>query len=256
MGGGLWAAWKGGRVARLLIGGALVFAGLSLGPVIRVLPSDTGGINLLYSLLYYAVPLFNVLEHNVDRFILPSVFLLVLGASLVIGRSSFKVQLTWCLACLLEFILLSPAPWPVPTAPAQPHPISQRIQEMPAGAVIDIPYTYPNTRQAVGDVFFQQTVHQQPIPYRLEGIGPNMVVPVVRDNSFFERIHNLSQGEGTSEDAQCAGTSELISLGFEYVVLRAELYSERPESLIRTLSKCTTLKMESDSRYLFQLSDP
>jgi hypothetical protein len=48
----------------------------------------------------------------------------------------------------------------------------------------------------------------------------------------------------------------LKDLGFEYVVLRAELYSEQPESLIQTLSKCTTLQMESDSRYLFQLSGP
>ena len=100
--------------------------------------------------------------------------------------------------------------------------ISIAIAEGPTGAVIDIPYTVPQTTQAIGDIFFQQTIHNQPIPYRLEGVGPNMVYPTVRDNPFFERIHNLSQQQGTAQDAMCAGTQDLVEMGFRYVVLRQD----------------------------------
>ena len=252
---GLWAAWKGPFSVRFCLACALSFGALSLGPIVRFGPTDVGGINLWYGLWYTVVPLFNVLEHNVDRFILPAFVLLVLGVSHQLqGRPQWQQRLIG-LACLLEWLLLGPTPWPSPLAPAVVHPVSIAIAEGESGAVIDIPYTVPQTTQAIGDIFFQQTVHKQPIPYRLEGVGPNMVHPTVRDNPFFERIHNLSQQEGTAQDAMCAGTQELASLGFRYVVLRQDSL-DNSQQLEHTLSQCLTPVFSEANRQLYQFSVP
>ena len=146
------------------------------------------------------------------------------------------------LACLLEWLLLGPMPWPSPLAPAVVHPVSTYIAEGESGAVIDIPYTVPQTTQAIGDIFFQQTVHKQPIPYRLEGVGPNMVHPTVRDNPFFERIHNLSQQEGTSQDAMCRH-SGTCRFGLSLYCACVKTASTTASSLEYTLSRCLTLVM-------------
>ena len=130
-----------------------------------------------------------------------------------------------------------------------------RIAESGGGAVIDIPYTIPQSTQVIGDIFFQQSIHQQPIPYRLEGVGPNMVYPTVRDNPFFERIHNLSQQQGTSQDAVCAGTQELASLGFRYIVLRQDSLTESRQ-LEYTLSQCLEHVVTAENRQLYQFSVP
>lgn len=255
MGIALWAGWKGDFKIRFCLASALSFAALSLGPVVRLLPTDIGGINLWYSLWYGIVPLFNVLEHNVDRFILPAYLFLVMGAAAFAQRLSHRYQLGLGVICLIEWLLLSPSPWPSPLAPAREHPISVRIAESGGGAVIDIPYTIPQSTQVIGDIFFQQSIHQQPIPYRLEGVGPNMVYPTVRDNPFFERIHNLSQQQGTSQDAVCAGTQELATLGFRYIVLRQDSLTESRQ-LEYTLSQCLELVLSAENRQLYQFSVP
>ena len=252
---GLWAAWKGRFNVRLCLIYAFLFGALSLGPIARIFPEDVGGINLWYSLCYSAIPFFNVLEHNVDRFILPAYLFLVFGVSLYVQRQSKQIQLTLGVVCLVEWLLLSPTPWPTPLAAAAAHPISTYIAEGEKGAVIDIPYTVPQSTQAIGDIFFQQTIHEQPIPYRLEGVGPNMVYPTVRDNPFFERIHNLSQQQGTSQDAMCAGTQELADLGFRYIVLRQDSLNDS-SSLEYTLSRCLRLVMTEADRQLYQFSVP
>lgn len=252
---GGWSLVKGPRVSRICIVVAVAFAGLSLGPVIRFFPEGEGGINLWYTLLYYVVPLFNVLEHNVDRLVLPGFLLLVLGVTMAVSRLGELQKKTIAVLCFLEFVFLSPVPWPPPVAPVVAHPISKQIAAGPAGAVIDIPYTIPQSTQVIGDIFYQQTVHHQSIPYRLEGVGPNMVAPVVRDNAFFERIHNLSQNEGTSQDAMCSGSQELNQLGFQYVVLRKDSLKQSA-ALEQTLDKCLERISTVDERVLYQFSVP
>ena len=255
MGLGLWAAWKGPLLVRFLLISALSFGALSLGPVVRFVPTDVGGINLWYGLWYAVVPFFNVLEHNVDRLILPAYVCLVFGVTRYLQNLSHRRQLVVGLLCLFEWLCFSPAPWPTPLAPAAVHPISIAIAEGPTGAVIDIPYTVPQTTQAIGDIFFQQTIHNQPIPYRLEGVGPNMVYPTVRDNPFFERIHNLSQQQGTAQEAMCAGTQDLVEMGFRYVVLRQDSLNDSRQ-LEHTLTQCLTLVKSEAERQLYQFSVP
>ena len=82
-----------------------------------------------------------------------------------------------------------------------------------------------------------------------------MVYPTVRDNPFFERIHNLSQQQGTAQEAMCAGTQDLVEMGFRYVVLRQDSLNDSRQ-LEHTLTQCLTLVKSEADRQLYQFSVP
>jgi len=222
--------------------GAATFAGLAslfflfaLGPLFfagqaRTFPAWT---NPVYLVFYYAFPLFNATIHSVDRFAVP--FQLALGVAAAVGLARFmkhvpdrrQMWLGGAVAALIliETLLISPAPWPVPASPAKPDLVALELATAPRdGAVLDLPPYHGGTGLFDGDIFFQQTVHGLPIPYNLEGVSPT-----VYDNPFYAHVEAILLEGITSHGIRrpppvpaCEGVARLAGLGFSWVVLRPE----------------------------------
>ena len=237
------------RGSRWLLGGALFFALMSMGPRIYLDHArELGGIpNPVYLLTYWAVPLVNATIHSVDRFAVGVQLCAVLLAGLGLTQLSLTKQRVALAVVFVETILLSPGRWPVPMVKATAHPISAEIRDSPhSGAVIDIPYMSGDASHSWfnGDVFLQQTVHGRPIPFQLEGHGIETAHPTVAANAYFQAL-----SADRAPARPCDGVSDLAQMNFGWVVLRPGA-SSAVESSLET---CLTPIADSDGRRLFRI---
>jgi len=241
---GLVGLWRKKKGAWLFAAAAALFFAFALGPVAfaghaREWPAVT---NPIYLLFYYAFPLFNATIHSVDRFAVA--FQLALSVVAAFGAAAlldrFDKAKTWLavllpLAVLAEYLLVSPAPWPIPVSLAKPHPVSIELAENnQPGAVLDLPAYYGTTGLFVGDIFFQQTIHQRAIPYSLEGVGPT-----VRRNPFFAFYETSAFEQPPPPVDPCSGVPALVEAGFAFVVLRPDrLDAAQSVALVDMLERC------------------
>jgi len=246
--------------ARTLGVGVLLMALLSMGPRLYLDHARTlGGMpNPIYLAAYWFIPLVNATIHSVDRFAVGlQLCLAVLAAA---GLSTIRLKLRpWLLSAVLaEVLLLSPGPWPVPMVKAEAHPASVHIKSSDGeGAVIDLPFQRPGEDQAwfLGDIFLQQTVHERPIPFQLEGHGIETASGPIAANRFFR---NLSTGlilkQPFAED--CAGARGLAALGVSWVVWQPnQAAPEVRDRVDRVLHSCLNSPKQFGDRKVFRLVD-
>ena len=79
--------------------------------------------------------------------------------------------------------------------------------------------------QFYGDIFFQQTVHARPIPYRLDGVREQVVSPTLRQNQFYREIESYLLGTETTGTSNCSDLIDMGSMGFDAIVLRTDRMS-------------------------------
>jgi len=266
---------------------AFVFGGIaglfflfSLGPRLYATHAQTlpAPVNPVYLAFYYVYPLFNATIHSVDRYAV--VFQLALSVPAAAGLA-FVVEkvrpalrpamvLSACLLLLGEYLLVSPAPWPIPTSPAAPQAFSLELAAAPGRtAVLDFPPFHgetigqvqapappppplpqPNGEPApeppaplygqgklglfVGDIFFQQTIHGRPIPYNLEGVCETMSA-----NVLYQHLQELILGTVRPDTPACSGVAALAEMGFGYLLLRPDrLASGARDEVIDLVEKC------------------
>lgn len=132
-------------------------------------------------------------------------------------------------AVLAETILVSPVPWPLPSAQASIPEASYALAKLSnPGAVLDWPQRYPNRSVEVSRYFFYASVHHRPIPY---DFAPTSYMPgPIEDNAFFARLEKITYGPAYNSGAWDAETFYPIRLGllslkkagFAYLVLHPE----------------------------------
>jgi hypothetical protein len=252
---------RGGRI-RLYLGAAaaLLFA-LALGPTIDLDHARTGPhlANPVHLLFYYAFPLFSATIHSTDRLLIGLQIFLGLGAGL--GLSSWlgglsPVKRRWAamgvsLAMVLELLWLSPSPWPVPVTSVEAHPASQRLVEQGGeGAVLDLPFYDHQSGQFHGDIFFQQTIHGRPLPFRLDGVKEQVVSNSLRENPFYREIESELLGTPWKGGSSCEDARALADLGFDAIVLRPQrLDAAQAQFLSTRLESCLgSLESAGDAR--------
>ena len=228
---------------------AAVFIALALGPSISVdlARAGPGWPNPVYLAAWYAMPLFSLSMHGADRFLAGAALALGVAASVGLDswapasrRAGWAAGVGAAAVVLVETLALSPAPWPVPQVPALPSPAAALLASG-AGPVIDLPFASPDGR-FFSEILLDQTAHQRPVPYRLEGRGLQAVHPSVRDNPFFRAAHAASLGP--TAGLPCAGAGALADAGFGALVVhpgRLPASSALPEALERCLGPATPL---------------
>ncbi|MGB0639079.1 MAG: hypothetical protein ACPGTU_07100 [Myxococcota bacterium] len=212
--------------------------------------------NPIYLLTYYVVPLVNVTIHSVDRFVQGLMLCLALLAAHGFTRIHAKWH-PWIVgAMVLEIILISPAPWPLPMVQAHNQASSIYLATQPGpGAVIDLPFLEGDGEQTrfLGDVFLQQTVHGKPIPFQLEGQGLETASPQIAANPFFR---NVAGGlvHGSKIPSGCNGVNGLTDLGFEWVVWRPKLAPDSVRTRVdEVLRNCLENPQEFQDSTVFEI---
>ena len=212
--------------------------------------------NPIYLLTYYVVPLVNVTIHSVDRFVQGLMLCLALLAAHGFTRIHAKWH-PWIVgAMVVEIILISPAPWPLPMVQAHSQASSIYLATQPGpGAVIDLPFLEGDGEQTrfLGDVFLQQTVHGKPIPFQLEGQGLETASPQIAANPFFR---NVAGGlvHGSKIPSGCNGVNGLTDLGFEWVVWRPKLAPDSVRTRVdEVLRNCLENPQEFQDSTVFEI---
>jgi len=253
----LYAAWPGALVwalallglvvggarARMAAAAAALCMTLALGPYVQLNTADPGHYNAVYHLFYNYFPLFNATIHSTDRFAVGFQLGLVVTAAAGLGwllsklpsKARLPAALLACALAIADAATLSPAPWPVAQTPATAHPASEAMRERDIGAVIDLPFYEADSEQFIGDIFLQQTIHHQPVPFRLDGIGVQVVSQPLRGNAFYRRLEAILMGTRSMGGAGCDGASGLANLGFGAILYRPEEAREEAREDARAL---------------------
>jgi hypothetical protein len=159
----------------------------------------------------------------------------------------------------LEFLLMSPAVWPLPRSSAEIPAVYQEIAADPVpGALLDLPMSVPNLERAV--YLYWQTAHGRPGPYAL-----NEPLPAVLGRSHLMRALLVAEGGRMDHLPPTIGDLDLVvsgrslaRLGFRYVVVHGDMYP--PEKLEQTLELLrAALGPESraeNKTYVWQLQPP
>ncbi len=244
--------------------GALAFFVFSLGPLFYATHARTGYAlyNPVYILMYYAFPLFNVTIHSVDRFAVMVMFFIAVaagfGAQWIGEKFKGKARaLLWSLPVLIvtEAVLISPAPWPIPTSPKPEIQAAEYLKSLPGDfAIFDFPDLKPGTGLFPGEIFFLQTIHNRPIPYSLEGVSRT-----VFHNPFYRYAHGILTGEEIPPGDPAEGIEQLARLGFGYLVYRPQM---APRDRSEAIEKVIEAHLDVDRKigeyviYKFRNAEP
>lgn len=125
-----------------------------------------------------------------------------------------------------ELAVLSPVPFPVPSAVAYVPESSQVLATLPkAGAVIDWPQRYAGEKVEVSRYFFYQAFHGRPIPY---DFAPTSYMPgPIEMNPFFGQLERQTYGPDYVSDGWSSvtamptnrGLQDLLDMGYAYLVV-------------------------------------
>jgi len=248
---------------RWLAVGVVVFVLLAMGPRLYLDHDRSwpGLANPVYLAAYWGIPLVNATIHSVDRFAIGVQLCIALLAAIGTERLLARRPVRWVGpalvgAVLAEVVLLSPTPWPIPMVRAEIHPATQKLSQMPGtGAVIDLPFLVADEDHAwfSGDIFLQQTAHQRPIPYQLEGVGVETASPPLRANPFFDQV-SATLIHGHPPPASCDGVRGLANLGFRWIVWQPALAPPQTrDEVSRTLSHCMDQRQEIGDRTIYTI---
>lgn len=237
------ALWRPRRELSLWVWIAVVFWVFSLGPYLHVAGEyvtwDGRKIPLPFLPFFEAFPLFSRISHPF-RFVVPATLglgvLAGFGAKALAARVSLPqgavVGAATTLA-LVEVLLLSPAPWPLPRCEAK---IPAAYTSLPAdGAVLDLPITVPNLERAV--YTYYQTAHGRPSPYGLNDPLPD---PLERNPLTWMLIQveasRAIELPPVMPELELVMGARLLSLeGYRAIVVHQSLYPEHKRRMVRAL---------------------
>lgn len=156
----------------------------------------------LYKWMYLHFPFFNHISIN-NRFGV----IVYLGMAVLAGYSIAAATRRWdkktrnlavgalAMAALIEVMLLSPAPYPIPLSELKiPKFVQEMSQDKEQYGVIDIPFQRGKGELLLGEYFYYQMTHKKGIPYKVEG-----TIPVyIYENQFTVYLFNLEKGYAMS----------------------------------------------------------
>lgn len=238
--------WKGGGWARFwaLAGGVMLL--LSIGPFLFVTPTVglPGAWNPVYMLAYNLVPGFRLM-HIVGRLSIAVQLCACVLAAVGLARVLPRGATGWLLAVgastlvLAEVALLSPVPWPIPTASAAIPPEVRSLAEKPGRkGVIVLPLNREQYSLQPGEYYFWQSVHGKPMPITLTTRFPTEMMehPLVGALYLCE---DPAYGDPPPPDALRPGLASLREAGFGWFMVETSLM--RPESAAKVEKALTGL---------------
>lgn len=189
---------KRGRDVRFWGAITLIFLLFSLGPFLYVngayLEFDGRWVPLPFLAFFHAFPLFSRISHAFRFVVMAALAMGILAAFGLKGlyaRSSRRwvsVAGTAMIVgvILAEYLLASPAVWPIPRSPTKvPHYYSVLAEEEGDFAVLDLPLGVPTLKRAIYS--YGQTIHHKAIPYGLNDPFPKTIAK----NYFVRYMVNL-----------------------------------------------------------------
>lgn len=224
--------------ARFWLVSAALFGVLSLGPALlltRLAPAH--GPNPLYAAFYAAFPGFTQIAIPY-RFCVPLMLACGVLAALGLGsltarlgspsRKSHALVVTLAAAMVIaaEFLLVSPAPWPMPVAHLPP---TEALADLPGDAshpgVLDLPVDWlsDDDKLLPGAYFYGQSHHHRPIPYRVSGhmtraVEDHLLVALVRTLT----VPGLTLRSPPTRQVLADSAATLRAMGFGALVLHRE----------------------------------
>jgi hypothetical protein len=238
----VWAFWSSRPRKELSVWAlfTLIFAVFALGPYLNVggeyLVVDGDRIPLPFYVFFKAFPLFERISHPF-RFVVPATIglgmLAGFGARSLRRRLSLDPRITvgaLSALILVELLLLSPAPWPLPRCEADIPQVYADLQG--EGAVLDLPITVPNLERAV--YTWYQTEHGKPSPYGLNDPipGPLAENPLTELLVQVEASRALLAPRMLPDLELVAGAHMLEDQGYRWVVVHEELYPRHKLALV------------------------
>lgn len=154
---------------------AIFFLILSLGPYIHFTQNIyiSSIMSPPYMLMYNLFPAFDQIAipfRFVLLFILSCSILSAFGADKIFERYSSqadKILFLLIVFILVEFFILSPAPYPIPRSPSKIPDLYHQLGRMPGDfAILQFPAERGNSELLHGEYFYYQTAHKKKIPYR------------------------------------------------------------------------------------------
>lgn len=211
-----------------LAGGAGFFLLLSLGPHLALggaLRGPDSG-NLLFLAFFHGFPLFDRIFEPFRLHVLVTLFLAVLAAigfrELSGGRRGLAAGLAVSLLVMAEYLLVSPAPFPLSvTVPERPAWCARLRADPRPYAVLPLPFTLRGGPLFHKRVFWLQTLHRRPLPN-----GVAFYPPLARESAVYRELLEHEGGELAPWDRQAApaGFAELGRRGFGRVLAHREAY--------------------------------
>ncbi len=184
-------------------------------------------VALPYRLLFEFLPT-GALGHP-QRVVFPGLALLGALAALTLARAPKLVALGATAAMALEFLLVSPAPWPIAVSPLPDDDAAEYIRERVAtsparsGMVLDLPASVQSQGMTTSRYLMLQTIHRQPIPY-----GPDVRASGLKVAD--EAVHVLMRRETAAVGEVTADS--LARAGVRFVVTHGDLADTSVEDWI------------------------
>ncbi|MEC8422629.1 MAG: hypothetical protein VX000_02565, partial [Myxococcota bacterium] len=225
---------------------------LALGPYLYFAGAyqSVGGawLALPFLWLFEAIPLFGRISHAY-RFAVGCTLGLGVMAALGIAsmgtrRLAARAAVALCGARLVESLLLSPAPMPLPWSDATQSPV---LASLEGGAVLDLPVTLPvlsRSRFILG-----QTLHRQPVPFGLNDPLP----PYLAANRYTRFLVVLERTRAAVLPTQLpwmdlvAGRAEAQAAGLRWIVMHKAHYDADVLARVRHLLDLTATPVHDDA---------
>lgn len=235
----LWL-WRPRRELSLWVWLAGVFWVFSLGPYLHVagdyVTVQGRQIPLPFLTFFEAFPLFSRISHPF-RFVVPAS--LALGVLAGFGVQALAARLRApaglvlggaAAAVLVEVLVLSPAPWPLPRCEARIPPAYTQLTG--DGAVLDLPITVPNLERAV--YTWYQTAHGRPTPYGLNDPLPDPLEhnPLTWLIIQVETSRALDLPRLLPDLELVVGARMLALEGYRYIVVHEALYPQHKREAV------------------------
>ena len=206
---------------------------LSLGPSLRVAGHGLR-IPMLHALFDLCVPFYSKLELVYRFTILIMLALSVLGGYGLCtlmqrfgGRGKAITALLASSLVLAEFLIFSPAPFPLPLIPTTvPDYLHELAKEPDRFAVLDVPIV--NLNHIKERYIYFQTAHHKRIPYCIETLMSRTVEmsPLVHHLRALSRDPLRDRQPADLEAGFQAGLSTLTQLGYRYLLVHEDLMDE------------------------------
>jgi hypothetical protein len=242
----LLVGWRRSTHLRSLRWGSALFGAFSLGPRLSWGGHVTG--ILLPMALLYLMPfsVFDAIHHpyRIAAFLMP---LVALWAAAGLATLPRRLQFWIPGLVLAEWLLLSPAPWPIHTTEL---PDVALHLEAPEGAILDFP---PDLSRSNRRYVMAQVEHQHPIAYGVNRfLSPALksdplvgtLLRCMKHPQRLARNRDIPPRERVIVPPR-PGNPTLKALGFESIVLHKDFLSEHE-------LKCVTQKLKGSATLLLE----
>lgn len=175
--------------------------------------------------------------------------------ALRVGPRAYAVAIA---AWMIELVVLSPVPLPLPTASFAVSSLYRDLgQSLPPGAILELPYFDKGSERMVREHFLHQLHHKRPIPDEVAGLPPRYM----EKNQFLAKL--LAQEKPTGSrivvlrepDKVEADKAALAQDGFAAILVDARYFQGTGHQglVIRTLTEAFGPPERIDGRYLFRI---